>query len=136
MTGLDLFNPEFVVWAYEGAAECAVRALLNLVHPQHPHVPTTVFPAPRSLHIPRYAQRPMTIRLPPSAMPEHAPLGWPCCATYRDRQVRELCGIEERVRLPAIAGAGIPVGGVAWRPVGGVLIRRAEPVSSRCCHAS
>lgn len=29
------FAPEFVVWAYEGPAECAVRALLHLVHPEH-----------------------------------------------------------------------------------------------------
>jgi hypothetical protein len=63
---VDVFAPEVVVWAYEGPAECTVRALLNLVHPQHPDAPTGVYPAPRSLQVPRHEQRPMTIR-PPSA---------------------------------------------------------------------
>jgi hypothetical protein len=61
---VDVFAPEVVVWAYEGPAECTVRALLNLVHPQHPDAPTGVYPAPRSLQVPRHEQRPMTIRLP------------------------------------------------------------------------
>jgi hypothetical protein len=41
-----------------------MRALLNLVHPQHPDAPTDVYPAPHSLHIPRHQQRPMSIQLP------------------------------------------------------------------------
>jgi hypothetical protein len=41
----------------------------DLVHPAHPDAPTTEYPAPPSLHIPRTQQRPMTIR-PPS--PERA----------------------------------------------------------------
>ena len=61
---VDVFAPEVVVWAYEGPAECTMRALLNLVHPQHPDAPTDVYPAPRSLHIPRHQQRPMSIQLP------------------------------------------------------------------------
>lgn len=61
---VDVFAPEVVVWAYEGPAECTLRALLNLVHPQHPDAPTGVHPAPRSLRVPRHEQRPMTIRLP------------------------------------------------------------------------
>ena len=61
---VDVFAPEVVVWAYEGPAECTLRALLNLVHPQHPDAPTGVYPAPRSLQVPRHEQRPMTIRLP------------------------------------------------------------------------
>ena len=32
---VDVFAPEVVVWAYEGSAEHTMRALLNLVHPQH-----------------------------------------------------------------------------------------------------
>jgi hypothetical protein len=59
---VDVFAPEIVVWAYEGPAEPALRALLNLVHPQHPDAPTTGFPAPRSLHVPQHEQRPLTIR--------------------------------------------------------------------------
>jgi hypothetical protein len=61
---VDVFAPEVVVWAYEGPAECTLRALLTLVHPQHPDAPTGVHPAPRSLQVPRHEQRPMTIRLP------------------------------------------------------------------------
>lgn len=61
---VDVFAPEVVVWAYEGPAECTLRALLTLVHPQHPDAPTEVYPAPHSLQVPRHEQRPMTIRLP------------------------------------------------------------------------
>jgi hypothetical protein len=52
------------VWAYEGPPRCALPALLNLVHPQHPDAPVDAYPAPSSLHVPRAEQRPMTIRLP------------------------------------------------------------------------
>lgn len=58
---VDVFAPEVVVWSSEGPAEWTLRALLNLVHPKHPDAP---YPAPRSLHIHRAEQRPMTIRLP------------------------------------------------------------------------
>ncbi len=61
---MDIFAPEFVVWAYEGPAQRALRALLDLVHPAHPDAPTYQYPAPPSLYIPRAQQRPMTIRLP------------------------------------------------------------------------
>jgi hypothetical protein len=64
---VDVLAPEVVVWAYEGPAECTLRVLLNLVHPQHPDAPTGVFPAPRALQVPRHEQRPMTIRLPPAS---------------------------------------------------------------------
>ncbi|MGB7795059.1 MAG: hypothetical protein WBL53_02180 [Pseudonocardiaceae bacterium] len=63
---VDVFAPEFVVWAYVGPAESTVRALVNLVHPRHPDAPTEIYPAPRSLRVPRHEQRPMTIRLPPA----------------------------------------------------------------------
>lgn len=61
---VDVFAPEMVVWSYEGPAEHAVRALLSLVPPQHPDAPVKPYPAPASLHIPRYRQRPMSIKLP------------------------------------------------------------------------
>lgn len=61
---LDVFAPEAVVWAYEGPPECALRALLDLVHPHHFNAPTGAYPAPPALHIPRARQRPMTIQLP------------------------------------------------------------------------
>jgi hypothetical protein len=60
-----VFAPQVVVWAYEGPPQWALRALLNLPHPQHLHAPTSTYPAPPSLHIPRAEQRPMTIRVPP-----------------------------------------------------------------------
>jgi len=62
--GVDVFAPGVVVWAYQGHAEWALRALLDLVHPHHPDAPTVAHPAPRSLHVPRSEQRPLTIRLP------------------------------------------------------------------------
>jgi hypothetical protein len=61
----DIFAPEVAVWAYEGAPQQAMRALLDLVHPAHPDAPIAEFPAPAGLHVPRSQQRPMTIR-PPS----------------------------------------------------------------------
>jgi transcriptional regulator with XRE-family HTH domain len=66
---LDIFAPEVVVWVYEGPPQQTLQALLNLVHPAHPDAPTTAYPAPASLQVPRAQQRPMTIR-PPS--PSHA----------------------------------------------------------------
>ncbi len=62
---VDIFAPDVVVWAYEGPPQRALRALLELVHPEHPDAPTTAYPAPANLHVPRAQQRPMTIR-PPS----------------------------------------------------------------------
>jgi hypothetical protein len=61
---VDIFAPEVVVWAYEGPPQCALPALLNLVHPQHPDAPVGAYLAPSSLYVPRAEQRPMTIRLP------------------------------------------------------------------------
>jgi len=51
--GIDVFAPEVVVGNYQGCAEWALRALLDLVHPRHPDAPTVAHPAPRSLHVPR-----------------------------------------------------------------------------------
>src|SRR5262249_30001688 len=62
---VDIFTPQVVVWAYEGPPQHALRALLDLGHPAHPYAPTTGYPAPAGLHIPRAQQRPMTTR-PPS----------------------------------------------------------------------
>lgn len=61
---VDVFAPDVVVWAYQGGAEWALRALLDLVHPRHPDAPIVAHPAPRSLRVPRCEQRPLTIRLP------------------------------------------------------------------------
>jgi hypothetical protein len=62
---IDVFAPTLVVWAYEGAPQPALQALLSLVAPHHPQAPTRSYPAPAGLHIPRAEQRPMTIQLPP-----------------------------------------------------------------------
>jgi len=69
---VDVFAPEVVVSSYEGYAEHTIRALLDLVHPQHPDAPTSIYPAPPSLRIPRHRQRPMSIQLP-SAEPGWSP---------------------------------------------------------------
>ena len=68
---VDLFAPEVVVWAYEGPPQPALRALLDLLPPHHPHAPTSAYPAPPALHIPRAEQRPMTIQLPPPGRAGH-----------------------------------------------------------------
>jgi hypothetical protein len=62
---VDVFAPDAVVWAYEGPPQWALRALLELVHPEHPNAPASAYPAPTSLHVPRTEQRPMAIRFPP-----------------------------------------------------------------------
>jgi hypothetical protein len=61
---VDIFAPEAVVWTYEGPPEQALRALLDLVHPDHPDAPTIDYSPPAGLYVPRAQQRPMTIRLP------------------------------------------------------------------------
>ncbi|MGH3824916.1 MAG: hypothetical protein ACRDRA_19080 [Pseudonocardiaceae bacterium] len=61
---VDIFAPDVVVWAYEAAPDRAVRALLDLVHPDHADAPTLGYPAPARLRVPRAQQRPMTIQLP------------------------------------------------------------------------
>jgi hypothetical protein len=68
---IDLFAPKVVVWAYEGPPQPALRALLNLLPPTHPQAPTSVYPAPAALHIPRAEQRPMSIQLPPPRRADH-----------------------------------------------------------------
>jgi hypothetical protein len=70
-TRIDVFAPKVVVWTYEGAPQPALRALLNLLPPTHPQAPTSVYPAPAALHIPRAEQRPMSIQLPPPRRTDH-----------------------------------------------------------------
>ncbi|MGH3898181.1 MAG: hypothetical protein ACRDTA_07980 [Pseudonocardiaceae bacterium] len=64
---VDVFAPEVVVWARESPPQWTLQAMLNLLHPEHPEAPSTVSPAPRSLHVSRAEQRPLTIR-PPSSV--------------------------------------------------------------------
>jgi hypothetical protein len=67
---VDVFTPDVVVWAYEGPPQGTLRALLNLVHPQHPDAPHSEYPAPQSLRIRRAKQRPMSVRFPPPGRAE------------------------------------------------------------------
>jgi hypothetical protein len=68
---IDVFDPKTVVWTYEGPPQPALQALLDLVPPDHPDAPTSRYPAPPGLYIPRYEQRPLTIRLPPPRCTKH-----------------------------------------------------------------
>jgi hypothetical protein len=70
-TRIDVFDPKTVVWTYEGPPQPALQALLDLVAPDHPDAPTSRYPAPPGLHIPRSEQRPLTIRLPPPRCSQH-----------------------------------------------------------------
>jgi len=69
--GIDVFDPKTVVWAYEGSPRPALQALLDLVPPGHPDAPTSRYPAPPGLYIPRAEQRPLSIRLPPPQCAKH-----------------------------------------------------------------
>ena len=62
--GTEVFAPDTIVWAYVGDAEHALRALLELPHPDHPRAPTASVPAPRSLHVPAAREAPVTVRPP------------------------------------------------------------------------
>ncbi|WIV57864.1 hypothetical protein [Amycolatopsis nalaikhensis] len=59
---VDIFSPETIVWFYQGNVDLTLKAMLRLVHPEHPDAPTTEHPPPSDLHVPRAEQRPMTIR--------------------------------------------------------------------------
>jgi hypothetical protein len=41
---IDVFTPEVVVWPQEGPPQRAPRALLDLLHPQHPDAPELAGP--------------------------------------------------------------------------------------------
>ncbi|MGH3769592.1 MAG: hypothetical protein ACRDTX_31340 [Pseudonocardiaceae bacterium] len=97
---VDVFAPETVVWAYEGPPQQALRALLDLVHPHHPDAPTSAYPAPLVLHIPRAEQRPMTVRLPP---PDLA-------------RTRATCVRHNPVHLPRPTGQVVPGVALSARP--------------------
>lgn len=63
----DMFAPHTMVWAYEGKAQHALRALLDLAHPDHPQAPTAPVPAPPALHVRAALEAPITIRSPTAA---------------------------------------------------------------------
>jgi hypothetical protein len=59
---LDIFAPETIVWLYQGNVDLTLKAMLTLVHPDHPDAPHTTHAPPNDLHVPRVEQRPLTIR--------------------------------------------------------------------------
>ncbi|GAA4850205.1 hypothetical protein GCM10025787_36480 [Saccharopolyspora rosea] len=67
----DVFAPDTIVWAYVGDAEHALRALLELPHPDSPQAPKAPVPAPLSLHVPAAREAPVTVR-PPTALAARA----------------------------------------------------------------
>lgn len=59
---LDIFAPATIVWFYQGNVDLTLKAMLTLVHPDHPDAPLTTHAPPNDLHVPRVEQRPLTIR--------------------------------------------------------------------------
>ncbi|SER46576.1 hypothetical protein [Actinokineospora terrae] len=47
----DVFTTESVVWSYQGHARWALRAILDLLPPEHPNAPHEDYPAPASLRV-------------------------------------------------------------------------------------
>ncbi|MBM7769910.1 hypothetical protein JOD54_000114 [Actinokineospora baliensis] len=47
----DVFTAESVVWSYQGHARWALRAVLDLLPPEHPNAPHEDYPAPAGLRV-------------------------------------------------------------------------------------
>ncbi|GLZ36385.1 hypothetical protein [Actinokineospora sp. NBRC 105648] len=47
----DVFAPASVVWSYQGHARWALRAILDLLPPEHPDAPAEDYPAPTALRV-------------------------------------------------------------------------------------
>jgi hypothetical protein len=60
----DVFAPETVVWHYHGHARWALRAILDLPHPDSPGAPDEEHPAPAALRVPGEHLRSVSIRSP------------------------------------------------------------------------
>lgn len=60
----DVFAPESVVWSYQGHARWALRAVLDLVHPDHPDAPDEEYPAPESARVDPEHLRTISVRAP------------------------------------------------------------------------
>jgi hypothetical protein len=58
----DPLAPELVVWHYVGPALWTLRAVLALVHPNHPDAPLIMHPTPAVCRVPEITRRPMTYR--------------------------------------------------------------------------
>lgn len=60
--GLDIFAPCLAVWHYMGALEPSVAAMLRLPPPDHPDAPIMIYPAPVTLFVASYEQRPVIVK--------------------------------------------------------------------------
>ncbi|MDQ3404542.1 MAG: hypothetical protein M3548_14320 [Actinomycetota bacterium] len=60
----NVFTAESVVWSYQGHARWALRALLDLVAPDHPQAPDEEYAAPESIRVAPADLRRLSIRSP------------------------------------------------------------------------
>lgn len=60
----DVFAPDKVIWSYHGHARWALRAILDLCHPEHPDAPEDEHPAPAALLLPGEYLRSVSVRSP------------------------------------------------------------------------
>ncbi|GGS26372.1 MULTISPECIES: hypothetical protein [Actinokineospora] len=60
----DVFAPERVIWSYHGHARWALRAILDLHHPEHPDAPDDDHAAPAALRVPGEFLRSVSVRTP------------------------------------------------------------------------
>ncbi|SDH52590.1 hypothetical protein SAMN05192558_111238 [Actinokineospora alba] len=60
----DVFTAESVVWSYHGHARWALRAILDLLPPDHPQAPDDEYPAPASLQVDESYLRKVSVRSP------------------------------------------------------------------------
>ncbi|WP_026426017.1 hypothetical protein [Actinokineospora inagensis] len=60
----DVFTAETVVWSYQGHARWALRAILDLLPPEHPNAPHEDYPAPASLRVGQEHLGSVSVRTP------------------------------------------------------------------------
>lgn len=60
----DVFAPDKVIWSYHGHARWALRAILDLPHPDDPDAPDDEHPAPAALLVPEEYLRSVSVRSP------------------------------------------------------------------------
>ncbi|WP_156893669.1 hypothetical protein [Actinokineospora enzanensis] len=60
----DVFTAETVVWSYHGHARWALRAILDLLPPDHPDAPDEEYPAPTGIRLDADQLGGMSVRAP------------------------------------------------------------------------
>lgn len=62
----DILRPELVCWSYHATEDAtaiwAMRAVLTIPPPTHPHAPFRLYPAPAGCRVPDTEERPLVIR--------------------------------------------------------------------------